>query len=132
MEKFLRKNSLKNIWIQPAAGDAGGSLGAPLYYWYDVLGNQREYGIDMMSGSYLGPSYNSDEIRKKLNNLGANDEEFSESDLLKLVAKELSNEKLLGGSRAKWNLVLDRWVQDQLLQIQDLIKCKKFESKSEI
>ena len=95
-EKFF-----KNIWIQPAAGDAGGSLGAPLYYWYDVLGNQREYGIDMMSGSYLGPSYNSDEIRKKLNNLGANYEEFSESDLLKLVAKELSNEKAVGWFQGK-------------------------------
>ena len=99
--KILKEKFFKNIWIQPAAGDAGGSLGAPLYYWYDVLGNQREYGIDMMSGSYLGPSYNSDEIRKKLNNLGANYEEFSESDLLKLVAKELSNEKAVGWFQGK-------------------------------
>ena len=99
--KILKEKFFKNIWIQPAAGDAGGSLGAPLYYWYDVLSNEREYGKDKMSGSYLGPSYSSDEIRKKLNNLGANYEEFIENDLLKLVAQELSVEKAVGWFQGK-------------------------------
>ena len=71
--KILKKNIFENIWIQPAAGDAGGSLGAALALWYQELGNKRivaESGDDM-KGSYLGPSFEDDEIENTLKSLGA-------------------------------------------------------------
>jgi carbamoyltransferase len=62
--KILREGIFDDLWIQPAAGDAGGALGAALLTWYETLGNQRqvEEGRDAQSGSYLGPSFSSDEI----------------------------------------------------------------------
>ena len=61
--KILKKNIFNNIWLQPAAGDAGGSLGAALAFWYHELGNKREISLnkDDMKGSYLGPSFNNEE-----------------------------------------------------------------------
>ena len=53
--KILKKKIFDNIWIQPAAGDAGGSLGAALAYWYKELNQPREIYKDEMQGSYLGP-----------------------------------------------------------------------------
>ena len=62
--KIFKKNIFKNIWIQPAAGDAGGSLGAALAFWYQELGNKRETSLkrDDMKGSFLGPSFGDEEI----------------------------------------------------------------------
>ena len=59
---------------QPAAGDAGGSLGAALAYWYQQLSKTRQTSkiTDNMNGSYLGPKFNEKEIEKNLNKLGAN------------------------------------------------------------
>ena len=57
MEKFLKEKVFENIWIQPAAGDAGGSLGAALAYWYHELEKPREEFKDQMKGSYLGPKF---------------------------------------------------------------------------
>ena len=57
--KILKKNIFENIWLQPAAGDAGGSLGAALAFWHQELGNKRKIVKtgDDMKGSYLGPSF---------------------------------------------------------------------------
>ena len=95
--KILKNNIFKNIWIQPASGDAGGSLGAALSYFYDELCNKRLIcNPDSMKGSYLGPSFSEDQIEKDLNNLEAKFEKLEEKDLLIIVSKELSNEKAIG------------------------------------
>ena len=95
--KILKEKIFENIWIQPAASDAGGALGAALALWHKELKNERFYPIkDEMQGSYLGPSFNDNEIEKHLISLGATYEKFSEEDLLKITAKELSQEKTIG------------------------------------
>ena len=95
--KILKEKIFDNIWIQPATGDAGGALGAALAFWYNELKNERLPPYrDEMQGSYLGPRYNDNEIEKQLISLGATYEKFSEEDLLKITAKELSQEKTIG------------------------------------
>jgi len=95
--KILKEKIFENIWIQPAASDAGGALGAALALWHKELKNERFYPIkDEMQGSYLGPGFNDSEIEKHLASLGATYEKFSEEDLLKITAKELSQEKTIG------------------------------------
>ena len=95
--KILKEKIFENIWIQPAAGDAGGALGAALSLWHKELKNNRIADKkDKMMGSYLGPMFSHDEIEKDLKNLGANYKKLSENDLLDTVAKELSNEKTIG------------------------------------
>ncbi len=94
--KILRKKLFDNIWVQPAAGDAGGSLGAALAFWYKELGNERLSFEDKMFGSYLGPSFSDDEIEDKLNKLGAKFKKLSEEKLIDSVSKELSENKTVG------------------------------------
>ena len=95
--KIHKEKIFENIWIQPAAGDAGGALGAALALWHKELKHERLTPIkDNMSGSYLGPSYNNNEIQNKLTALGAAFEKLSEEDLLKVTAEELSKEKTIG------------------------------------
>ena len=95
--KILKEKIFENIWIQPAAGDAGGALGAALALWHKELKKERFAPFkDEMQGSYLGPSFNDNEIEKHLISLGATYEKFSEEDLLKITAKELSQEKTIG------------------------------------
>ena len=95
--KILKEKIFENIWIQPAAGDAGGALGAALALWHKELKKERFSPLkDEMQGSYLGPSFNDNEIEKHLISLGATYEKFSEEDLLKITAKELSQEKTIG------------------------------------
>jgi carbamoyltransferase len=66
--RLLRESPFKEIWIQPAAGDAGGALGAALAVWHEYLDKPRQTnGKDAMQGAYLGPSFNPDEIRTWLN-----------------------------------------------------------------
>jgi len=95
--KILKEKIFENIWIQPAASDAGGALGAALALWHKELKNERLFPIkDEMCGSYLGPSFSDNEIEKILNSLGADYEKFSEENLLKITAQELSQEKTIG------------------------------------
>ena len=95
--KILKEKIFDNIWIQPAAGDAGGALGAALAMWHKELNNERFYPLkDEMRGSFLGPSFKDDEIEKELNNLGAKFEKFDEDKLLQITAEELSKEKTIG------------------------------------
>ena len=67
--KILESNIFKNIWIQPAAGDAGGSLGAALAFWHHELGKDRKVdkNKNFMQGTYLGPSFSENAIEKTLN-----------------------------------------------------------------
>ena len=94
--KILNEKIFKNIWIQPAAGDAGGSLGAALAYWYHELEKPRIEFKDNMQGSYLGPKFENDIIEQKLKSLNANYKKHSRDETISLTAKELSNEKTVG------------------------------------
>ena len=95
--KILKEKIFENIWIQPAAGDAGGALGAALALWHNELKQERLTPLtDDMRGSYLGPAYNNDEIENSLSLCGAIYEKLSEEKLLKVAAEELSKEKTIG------------------------------------
>ena len=95
--KILKDKVFENIWIQPAAGDAGGSLGAALAYWYKELKKPRNIDKnDGMSGSYLGPKYNNEIIENKLKYLKGVFKKFSDPDLIKEVAAQLNNQKTIG------------------------------------
>ena len=95
---LLREKIFENIWIQPAAGDAGGALGAALAAWHIELNMKRfsSKNRDEMKGSYLGPSYNSCEILSSLNNLGATFHKFDTNTLVNEVATALSEGKAVG------------------------------------
>ena len=97
--KILKNNVFKNIWIQPAAGDAGGSLGAALAFWYKELGNKRNPNLnkkDEMNGAYLGPSFDNDQIEETLKSLKAKYQKKNDESLFNLIANELKNEKTVG------------------------------------
>ena len=94
--KIIKNKIFENIWIQPASGDAGGSLGAALAYWHNELNNHKINSKDAMQGSYLGPSYESNYIEKELNRIGANFQKYTNDELLDLIANELANEKAIG------------------------------------
>ena len=95
---LLRENIFDNIWIQPAAGDAGGALGAALSIWYLHYGNTRTVSVehDAMKGSYLGPDFSDAEIETELKACGAVYEKFTEKKLIEEVADALINEKAVG------------------------------------
>ena len=95
--KILKEKIFDNIWIQPAAGDAGGSLGAALALWYVEQGNKRNVNLnDDMKGSYLGPEFTEDEIEEELKLIGANYEKVNYEDLINKTTEFLSNEKAIG------------------------------------
>jgi carbamoyltransferase len=95
--KILKEKIFDNIWIQPAAGDAGGSLGAALALWYIDQGNKRSVNSnDDMKGSYLGTEYKQEEIERDLKSIGANFETFKYEELIDKTSEFLSNEKAIG------------------------------------
>jgi carbamoyltransferase len=96
--RVLREGPFKNIWIQPAAGDAGGALGAALCVWYGYLGNPRvaDGKKDFQKGSYLGPCFQADEIECELSELGAKYHKLSEGDLMNRTSDLLADEKVIG------------------------------------
>ena len=94
--KILNEKIFNNIWIQPAAGDAGGSLGAALAYWYKELNKPRITFKDQMKGSYLGPKFNENEIEENLKSLNANYKKLSSNEIISTTAKELARDKTVG------------------------------------
>ena len=94
--KILKEKIFENIWIQPAAGDAGGSLGAALAYWYNELKMPRQDFRDQMKGSYLGPKFENNQIEEKLKSLKANYKKHHLKEIINITAKKLSNEKTVG------------------------------------
>ena len=95
--KILNNNIFENIWIQPAAGDAGGSLGAALGYWYQELNNERIVDKDdSMEGAFLGPKFDNEIVEKHLIKLGAKYKRVSQSELIQTTADELSRGKIVG------------------------------------
>lgn len=107
--KILREGHFENIWIQPAAGDAGGALGAALFIWHQYLDNKKELnckkldtaeidmdGSDLQHGSYLGPSFHDNEIESFLiaNNIPFN--RFAKEDIPKKVSELIAQENVIG------------------------------------
>jgi carbamoyltransferase len=96
--KVLRDGAFKDVWIQPAAGDAGGALGAALAAYYLYKGRPRQVNNqpDGMCGAYLGPSFSPDAIRACLDGVGANYREVDDETLFDEVATALTEEKVVG------------------------------------
>ena len=95
--KILEEKIFDNIWVQPAAGDAGGSLGAALAYWHIDLNNKRENTEkDNMQGSYLGNEFSQNDIQKIYDDMGINYKIMNDEDLIDQVAEDLSKEKAVG------------------------------------
>jgi carbamoyltransferase len=97
--EILRDGCFDQIFIQPAAGDAGGALGAALFVWYQLLGNKRESDNrrDKQSASLLGPRFTDREIMKYLDSIGAKYHHYTdEKTLLERVADLMAQEKVIG------------------------------------
>jgi len=95
--KIFKEKIFDNIWIQPAAGDAGGSLGAALALWYVEFGNKRTINPkDDMKGSFLGPEYTDNDIKNELQKVGAVFELMDENEIINKTVEDLSNEKAIG------------------------------------
>jgi len=96
--KLLREGPFENIWIQPAAGDAGGALGAALVGWYCYLGNLRVADgiMDSQFGSYLGPDFNDDEIESFIHKHNYSANKFNEDALIETISKLITEEKVIG------------------------------------
>ena len=95
--KIIKEKIFDNVWIQPASGDAGGSLGAALAFWYLELNKERKIvKIDSMKGSYLGTFYKNDEVEKILINCGAIFKKYNTEKILLESASLLSQGKAIG------------------------------------
>jgi carbamoyltransferase len=96
--KILREGPFRDIWIQPAAGDAGGALGSALCAWYGYYGNVRTAGgtKDVQQGSLLGPSFNDEQIESDLVRLGAAYRPLPREELIGTVADLIASEKVIG------------------------------------
>ncbi|MBK7934140.1 MAG: carbamoyltransferase [Acidobacteria bacterium] len=95
--RILRETPFENIWIEPAAGDAGGALGAALSVWHQYLGNERKVGPrDSIKGSLLGPEFSKAVVRKVLDDAGAVYLELAETKMIDRVARLLADGKIVG------------------------------------
>jgi len=96
--RILRDGPFEKIWIQPAAGDAGGALGAALFVWYQLLNNKRKVdGHDKQQASLLGPAYNDEQIRLFLDSVNAKYHTYTnQEELIKKVAELIGQEKVIG------------------------------------
>ncbi|MFT5232762.1 MAG: carbamoyltransferase [Candidatus Krumholzibacteriia bacterium] len=96
--KLLRSGIFENIWIQPAAGDAGGALGAALFAWYQLENKPRHAdGVnDHMKGSYLGPRFSDNDIAEWLDHCGFPYQRLNDHDLEKSVAQAIADQKVVG------------------------------------
>ncbi len=94
--KILEKKIFENIWIQPAAGDAGGSLGAALAMWHLELKKERKNLKDQMKGSYLGPGYSQDQIENELKKMNAKFEILNDDQLIEKTSESLKNGDAVG------------------------------------
>jgi carbamoyltransferase len=96
--RLLREGPFEQIWIQPAAGDAGGALGVAQLIWHRQCRQPRKVtpGRDGMSGAYLGPAYSDDQIEAFLKSVGASYQRMERDDLLREAASLLADEKIVG------------------------------------
>ena len=102
--KLLRSGIFKDIWVQPAAGDAGGALGAALVVWHDYHGGERSRGSDdhdTMFGSFLGPDFDDAETEQQLDALGAAYTRLDAEEMMPRLAEILDDEKVIGWSHGR-------------------------------
>ncbi|MFQ5643295.1 MAG: carbamoyltransferase [Thiogranum sp.] len=103
--RILREGPFEDIWIQPAAGDAGGALGAALSVWHEYLGNPRQVdgmnGNDFMQGSYLGPRSDESAITTCLDSVNARYETLDDDTLIPRLAEILDGENVVGWSQGR-------------------------------
>ena len=98
--RILREGPFRDIWIQPAAGDAGGALGAALSVWHEYLENPRDVNSeDSMRGSYLGPRSSEDSIGNYLDSINASYQQLDDEELMPRLAEILDNENVIGWSQ---------------------------------
>ena len=97
--KILRENVFKDLWIQPAAGDAGGAVGAALAAWHTELGNARSLNSqrDAMKGAFLGPSFKQSDIEQRLTRCGGKFDTLADADVIAKAAQSLA-----AGSAVGW------------------------------
>jgi len=96
--KLLRENLFDGIWVQPAAGDAGGAVGAAFAAYHGYLGQSRKLNghLDGMTGSYLGPEYSDDEVARRLTAAGARFTRLTREQTIEQTAQALADEKAVG------------------------------------
>jgi carbamoyltransferase len=96
--RLLREGPFENIWIQPAAGDAGGALGAALSVWHRYLGNERvnRKGHDSQGGSYLGPSFPNGTVKEFLESNGYTYHDLNGSSRARVIAEQIAAGKIVG------------------------------------
>ena len=101
--RVLREGPFDDVWIQPAAGDAGGALGTALFVWHQLLGNSRQVSkTDSQSGSFLGPRFDDHDVGRFLETTGAQYEHFSdEQAFCSHVAEEINQGKVIGWFRGR-------------------------------
>jgi carbamoyltransferase len=96
--RILRESSFDDIWVQPAAGDAGGALGAALFTWHQYLGNKKSASGkgDLQKGSYLGPEFSPQYIRDYLDRKQVGYTELTDEELFEKVADRINNQQVVG------------------------------------
>ena len=103
--KILNSGLFDNVWVQPAAGDAGGALGSALAYYYQELNYSRNLDFDnkfdSMSGAYLGPEFSTTQVKKQLDSIGATYSELTEKEIYTETAKQIYNQKAVGWFQGK-------------------------------
>lgn len=101
--KILREGSFEKLWIQPAAGDAGGALGAALFTWYQCLGNKRvsDDENDVQKGSYLGPEFGDSEVLEYLENNNIPYTQLTEESVPETIAELIFDQKVIGFFQGK-------------------------------
>ena len=103
--KILNSGLFDNVWVQPAAGDAGGALGSALAYYYQELNYSRNLDFDnkfdWMSGAYLGPEFSTTQAKKQLDSIGATYSELTEKEIYTETAKQIYNQKAVGWFQGK-------------------------------
>ncbi len=135
---LLKEKIFKNIWVQPASGDAGGALGAALATWYIYKKNKRNlnYKNNMMKGSLLGPKFSDKEIEENLKEFNANYKKLTQIEMIQRVASLISEGKAVGwlqgrmefGPRALGNRSILADPRSPIMQKQLNLKIKKRES----
>ena len=109
--KILKNTGFENIWIQPASGDAGGSLGAALSIYYQKYGNERKTtNRDFQKGCLLGRKYSEEEIREYLDKIGAKYHKID--NIEKEIAKYLNEGKIIGLLKDVWNSGQGHWATE--------------------
>jgi len=96
--KILRAGAFKNVWVQPAAGDAGGAVGAALAVWHQFLGRERRINgaSDLMEGAFLGPAYAQADVESRLARAGAHYSVVSDEDVIEKTAASLAAGEAVG------------------------------------